>query len=172
MLQKFALHYETGEPMPQVLLDRIMEARTFNQGFATVEYTASALVDMAYHKRSEISEIDVRQFEDEVLGAYGKPEEIIMRHRSTHFGHIFSGGYHSAYYAYMWSEILDADGFDAFTETGDIFDKDTAKRLQDFVFSTGDKLDYLEAYTRFRGRAPTTDSLLRNRGLISDADAE
>jgi peptidyl-dipeptidase Dcp len=172
MLQKFALHYETGEPMPQVLLDRIMEARTFNQGFATIEYTASALVDMAYHKRSEISEIDVRQFEDEVLGAYGKPEEIIMRHRSTHFGHIFSGGYHSAYYAYMWSEILDADGFDAFTETGDIFDKDTAKRLQDFVFSTGDKLDYLEAYTRFRGRAPTTDSLLRNRGLLSDADAE
>ncbi len=172
MLQKFALHYETGEPMPQVLLDRIMEARTFNQGFATVEYTASALVDMAYHKRTDVSEIDVRQFEDAVLGAYGKPEEIIMRHRSTHFGHIFSGGYHSAYYAYMWSEILDADGFDAFTEAGDIFDKDTATRLQEFVFSTGDKLDYLEAYTRFRGRAPTTDALLRNRGLSSDADAE
>ena len=172
MLQKFALHYETGEPMPQALLDRIMQASTFNQGFATVEYTASALVDMAYHQLTDVDSIDVRQFEDEVLSSYSKPEEIIMRHRSTHFGHIFSGGYHSAYYAYMWSEILDADGFDAFTEAGDIFDKETAQRLQDFIFSTGDKLDYLEAYTRFRGRAPTTDSLLRNRGLLSEDETE
>ncbi len=119
-------------------------------------------------QKTEVKDFDVREFEKEILGGYGMPEEIIMRHRSTHFGHIFSGGYHSAYYAYMWSEILDADGFDAFLEAGDIFDAETANKLYSFVFSRGDSLDYLEAYTGFRGRAPTTDALLRNRGLISD----
>ncbi|MEM0912810.1 MAG: M3 family metallopeptidase [Pseudomonadota bacterium] len=166
MLKKFARHFETGQEMPDDLITRIKEASTFNQGFATIEYTASALVDMAYHRMTEVEDnLDVRAFEDQVLSAFNKPEEIIMRHRSTHFGHIFSGGYHSAYYAYMWSEILDADGFDAFLEAGDIFDPTTAQRLQEFVFSRGDSLDYLEAYIGFRGRAPTTDALLRNRGL-------
>lgn len=166
MLKQFAKHYETNEPMPDELIERIKNASTFNQGFATVEYTASALVDMAYHRMTEVNEpIDVRAFETSTLNEYGKPDEIIMRHRSTHFGHIFSGGYSSAYYAYMWSEILDADGFDAFLEAGDIFDQDTAKKLYDHVFSTGDKYDYLETYIDFRGRAPTTDALLRNRGL-------
>lgn len=168
MLKKFARHYETGEPMPDKLIERIKSASTFNQGFATVEYTASALVDMAYHQLTEIEEIDVRAFEKKILDGYGIPKEIIMRHRSTHFGHIFSGGYHSAYYAYMWSEILDADGFDAFLEAGEIFDEETAKKLYSFVFSTGDSLNYLDAYTGFRGRAPTTDALLRNRGLTSE----
>lgn len=168
MLEKFARHYETDEPMPTALLERIKAARTFNQGFATVEYTASALVDMAYHQMTDVTDFDVRAFEKEVLSAQGMPEEIIMRHRSTHFGHIFSGGYHSAYYAYMWSEILDADGFDAFLAAGDIFDKDTADRLYQFVFSTGDSLDYLDAYRGFRGRAPNTDALLRNRGLTGN----
>jgi peptidyl-dipeptidase Dcp len=144
---------------------RIKEASTFNQGFATVEFTASALVDMAYHQMTEVESLDVRAFEDKVLTEYGKPDEIIMRHRSTHFGHIFSGGYSSAYYAYMWSEILDADGFDAFLEANDIFDEQTSQKLYDFVFSRGDTLDYTEAYIGFRGRAPTTDALLRNRGL-------
>jgi peptidyl-dipeptidase Dcp len=165
MLKQFARHYKTGEEMPAELIERIKNASTFNQGFATVEYTASALVDMAYHSMTEVTDIDVRAFEDKILGDYGKPQEIIMRHRSTHFGHIFAGGYDSAYYAYMWSEILDADGFDAFLEAENIFDKETAKKLYDYVFSTGDTLNYLDAYTGFRGRAPTTDALLRNRGF-------
>jgi peptidyl-dipeptidase Dcp len=113
----------------------------------------------------EVGEIDVRAFEDQVLTARGKPAEIIMRHRSTHFGHIFAGGYDSAYYAYMWSEILDADGFDAFLEVNDIFDEETSKRLYEYIYSRGDTLNYLDAYTSFRGRAPTTDALLRNRGF-------
>ena len=165
MLEKFARHYKTGEPMPEALIERIKNASTFNQGFATVEYTASALVDMAYHRMTDVGEIDVRAFEDKVLGDYGKPDEIIMRHRSPHFGHIFAGGYHSAYYAYMWSEILDSDGFDAFLESGDIFDPETAERLRKYVFSTGDTLKYIDAYVGFRGRVPTTDALLRNRGF-------
>lgn len=165
MLEKFARHFETNEPMPAELLQRIKDAGNFNQGFATVEYTASALVDMAYHRMEEVGEIDVRAFEDEVLTALGKPKEIIMRHRSTHFGHIFAGGYDSAYYAYMWSEILDADGFDAFLEVNDIFDEETSQRLYDYIYSRGDTLNYLDAYTGFRGRAPTTDALLRNRGF-------
>ncbi len=170
MLKRFARHYKTGEEMPDKLIQRIKDASTFNQGFATVEYTASAFVDMAYHQMTEVQDIDVRAFEDKVLTELNKPEEIIMRHRSTHFGHIFSGGYHSAYYAYMWSEILDADGFDAFLEANDIFDKETADRLYNYVFSRGDSLNYLDAYTGFRGRAPTTDALLRNRGFAPEAD--
>lgn len=165
ILKKFARHYKTGEAMPDELIERIKSASTFNQGFATIEFTASALVDMAYHQLTEVDEIDVRAFEEEILNGYNKPKEIIMRHRSTHFGHIFAGGYHSAYYAYMWSEILDADGFDAFLEAGDIFDETTAQKLYDFIYSRGDSLDYLEAYIGFRGRAPSTDALLRNRGL-------
>ena len=165
MLKKFALHYKTNEPMPAELLERIKQASTFNQGFATVEFTASALVDMAYHQMTEVKDLDVRAFENKVLTDYGKPDEIIMRHRSTHFGHIFAGGYSSAYYAYMWSEILDADGFDAFLEAKNIFDKETADRLYNFIYSRGDTLDYFEAYEGFRGRKPTTDALLRNRGL-------
>ncbi|WP_119859511.1 M3 family metallopeptidase [Pseudoalteromonas sp. MSK9-3] len=165
MLKKFALHHKTNEPMSAELLARIKQASTFNQGFATVEFTASALVDMAYHQMTEVKDLDVREFEEQVLSAYGKPEEIVMRHRSTHFGHIFAGGYSSAYYAYMWSEILDADGFDAFIEKKDIFDKETADRLYKFIYSRGDTLDYFEAYEGFRGRKPTTDALLRNRGL-------
>ena len=168
MLKQFARHYKTGEEMPDALIERIKDAGNFNQGFATVEYTASALVDMAYHKMTEVTDIDVRAFEDKILTEYNKPDEIIMRHRSTHFGHIFAGGYDSAYYAYMWSEILDADGFDAFLEANDIFDKETAERLYNFIFSRGDSLNYLEAYTGFRGRAPTTDALLRNRGFAPD----
>lgn len=165
MLKQFARHYKTNEPMPEALLERIKQASTFNQGFATVEYTASALVDMAYHQLTEVKDLDVRAFEDKVLSEYGKPEAIIMRHRSPHFGHIFAGGYSSAYYAYMWSEILDADGFDAFLEAKDIFDENTANRLYEFIYSRGATLDYFDAYQGFRGRKPNTDALLRNRGL-------
>lgn len=167
MLKKFARHNKTGAEMPDSLIKRIKEAGTFNQGFATVEYTASALVDMAYHKMTEIQDLDVRAFEEKILKAQHKPDEIIMRHRSTHFGHIFAGGYHSAYYAYMWSEILDEDGFDAFLEAGDIFDQETAKRLYEYIYSKGDSLNYLDAYTSFRGRAPTTDALLKSRGFAT-----
>lgn len=165
MLEKFARHYKTNEPIPKALIERIKQASTFNQGFATIEFTASALVDMAYHQLTDVKHLDVRAFENDVLTKYGKPSEIIMRHRSTHFGHIFAGGYSSAYYAYMWSEILDADGFDAFLEKKNIFDPETAEKLYHFIYSRGDTLDYFEAYEGFRGRKPTTDALLRNRGL-------
>jgi len=170
MLEKFARHYKTNEPMPAALIQRIKDAGTFNQGFATVEFTASALVDMAYHKLTNVESVDVREFEDKILNGYGKPKEIIMRHRSTHFGHIFAGGYDSAYYAYMWSEILDSDAFNAFIEAGDIFDKDTSQKLYNFVFSTGDTLNYEDAYKSFRGRAPSTDALLENKGFLPKAE--
>ena len=133
MLRRFAVHYRTGEPMPEALIDKLLAARRFNQGFATVEYTASALVDLALHLDPAPDEIDVVAFERAELARIGMPEAIAPRHRTPHFQHIFSGGYSSAYYSYLWSEILDADGFEAFEEAGDIFDPAIARRLHDFV---------------------------------------
>jgi peptidyl-dipeptidase Dcp len=123
ILGRFAVHYRTGEPMPDDLMRRLIAARTFNQGFATVEYVASALVDLEFHQVPAAESADVTAFETAALARIGMPAEIVMRHRPTHFAHIFSGGqYASAYYSYMWSEVLDADAFAAFEETGDIFD--------------------------------------------------
>ena len=165
MLRRFALHYKTGEPMPQALMDKLLNARRFNQGWATVEYTASALVDLKLHLDPSPDEVDVVAFERKELDRIGMPEAIGMRHRTPHFQHIFSGGYSAAYYSYLWSEVLDADGFGAFEESGDIFDPDVAKRLNDFVYSAGGSRDYDEAYRAFRGRAPSPEALFRKRGL-------
>ncbi len=165
MLRRFAVHYRTGEPMPEALLDKLLAARRFNQGFATVEYTASALVDLALHLDPSPDEVDVAAFERAELARIGMPEAITPRHRTPHFQHIFSGGYSSAYYSYLWSEILDADGFEAFEEAGDIFDPAVARRLQDFVYAAGGSRDYEEAYRAFRGRAPSPAALFRKRGL-------
>jgi peptidyl-dipeptidase Dcp len=166
ILSRFAIHYRTGEPMPDDLMRRLLAARTFNQGCATVEYVASALVDLEFHQVRAAESIDVTAFETAALARIGMPAEIAMRHRPTHFAHIFSGGqYASAYYSYMWSEVLDADAFAAFEETGDIFDPATAKALHDHVYSAGGSRDPEELYKAFRGRLPTPEALLRRRGL-------
>ena len=165
MLRRFALHAKTGEPMPQALMDKLLNARRFNQGWATVEYTASALVDLKLHLDPSPDEVDVVAFERKELERIGMPDAIGMRHRTPHFQHIFSGGYSAAYYSYLWSEVLDADGFGAFEESGDIFDPNVAKRLNDFVYSAGGSRDYDEAYRAFRGRAPSPEALFRKRGL-------
>ena len=165
MLRRFALHYKTGEPMPEALLGKVLNARRFNQGWATVEYTASALVDLKLHLDPSPADVDVVAFERQELARIGMPDAIAMRHRAPHFQHIFSGGYSAAYYSYLWSEVLDADGFEAFEEAGDIFDAEVAHRLHDFVYAAGGSRDYDAAYRGFRGRSPSPAALFRKRGF-------
>ncbi len=138
VLRRFARHYQTGEPMPEELLQRLIAARNFNMGFATVEYIASAMVDLDFHSLPLPAEVDATAFEAKSMNRIAMPDEIAMRHRPPHFAHIFSGGgYAAAYYSYMWSEVLDADAFAAFEETGDIFDPATAKRLRQAIYAAG-----------------------------------
>ncbi|TVR09716.1 MAG: M3 family peptidase [Salinarimonadaceae bacterium] len=166
VLERFALHAETGEPMPADLRDRLVAARNFNQGFATVEYCASAFVDLDMHLAAGDAARDPMAFERDTLSRIGMPEEIVMRHRSPHFLHIFSGdGYSAGYYSYLWSETLDADAFAAFEETGDPFDPEVAERLRRFILSAGDLRDPAEAYIAFRGRLPDAGPLLAKRGF-------
>ncbi len=170
VLERFALHYETGEPMPQELLDRVLLAQTFNQGFATVEFLNSGFVDMAYHLNTTPGDIEIIPFEQEVLSSRENLEAIPMRHRSPHFLHTFAGeGYSAGYYSYLWAGVLDNDGFAAFEEAGDIFDPELAQRLLDSVFAAGDSQPAMDAYVGFRGREPSVEPLLRNRGFL-DAD--
>ncbi|MGY3606066.1 MULTISPECIES: M3 family metallopeptidase [unclassified Bradyrhizobium] len=172
VLQRFARHYETGEPLPDDLLLRFLAARKFNQGFATVEFVSSALIDLEFHTQPAEASRDVRAFEKQELEKIGMPAEIALRHRPTQFGHIFSGDHYAAgYYSYMWSEVMDADAFGAFEEAGDIFDPATAKRLLDDIYSSGGSRDPEEAYVAFRGREPEPDALLRRRGLLETAEA-
>jgi peptidyl-dipeptidase Dcp len=172
VLRRFALHYKTGEPMPEQLLKRLLAARTFDQGFATVEYVASALVDLEFHSLPSAKNLDVNAFEQNALAQIGMPEEIVMRHRTPHFGHVFSdGGYAAAYYSYMWSEVLDADAFRAFEEAGDIFDQATARKLRDCVYAAGGSRDPETLYIAFRGRLPAPDALLVRRGLLDAVPA-
>jgi peptidyl-dipeptidase Dcp len=167
VLQRFARHYQTGEPLPEDLLRRFLAARKFNQGFATVEFVSSALIDLEFHTQPATASRDVRAFERAELEKIGMPEEIAMRHRPQQFGHIFSGDhYASGYYSYMWSEVMDADAFGAFEEAGNIFDPAVAKRLHDDIYSSGGSLDPEDAYIAFRGREPEPDALLRRRGLL------
>ena len=166
VLRRFARHYQTGEPMPEELLQRLIAARNFNKGFATVEYIACAMVDLDFHSLSQPEEIDSTAFEAKALSRIGMPDEIAMRHRPPHFAHIFSGGgYAAAYYSYMWSEVLDADAFAAFEETGDIFDAATAKRLRESIYAAGGSQEPADAYKAFRGRLPSAEALLRKRGF-------
>jgi peptidyl-dipeptidase Dcp len=172
VLQKFARHYLTGEPLPEDLLQRFLAARKFNQGFATVEFVSSALVDLEFHTQPAASIKDVKAFERAELEKIGMPEEIAMRHRPQQFGHVFSGGYYAAgYYSYMWSEVMDADAFGAFEEAGNIFDPVVAKRLHDDIYSAGGSVDPEAAYIAFRGREPEPDALLRRRGLLEESKA-
>jgi len=159
-------HVETGEPIPPALLERMKAARNANIGFATVEMISSALLDMAYHTRPAGEAFDADAVEAETLERIGMPREIALRHASPHFLHIFSGdGYSAGYYSYLWSEVLDADGFEAFEEAGDPFDPATAERLYTYVYSGGGSRDFAEAYRLFRGRDPDVGGLLRNRGF-------
>ena len=167
VLRQFAKHYQTGEPLPDELLKRFLAARKFNQGFATVEFVSSALIDLEFHTQPAAASRDVGAFEKAELEKIGMPAEIALRHRPTQFGHIFSGDhYASGYYSYMWSEVMDADAFGAFEEAGDIFDPATAKRLHDDIYSSGGSRDPEDAYVAFRGREPEPDALLRRRGLL------
>ena len=166
ILEKHALHYRTGAPMPKALLDKMLAARTFNAGFATVEFTSSALVDMAYHAEADAPE-DPGAFEAETLRRLAMPDEIVMRHRTPHFLHVFSGdGYSAGYYSYMWSEVLDADAFSAFEETGDVFDPAMSSKLRSFIYSAGGSKDPEELYTAFRGKMPSPEAMMEKRGLI------
>ena len=170
ILRRFAVHYRTGEPMPDALITRLLAARTHGRGFDTVEYVASASVDLDLHLVPDPDGLDIDAFERTALERLGMPAEIVMRHRPTHFAHVFSGDhYSSAYYSYLWSEVLDADAFGAFEETGDVFDQATARRLHDHVYAAGGRRDPAEAYVAFRGKLPTADALLRRRGLAGAA---
>jgi peptidyl-dipeptidase Dcp len=168
VLARFARHYRTGKPLPPALLKRFEAARNFNQGFKTVEYVAAAIVDLDLHTLPAGKRIDVDRFERDTLGRIGMPREIVMRHRIPHFQHIM-GGYASGYYSYLWSEVMDADAFQAFEDTGDVFDPKLAKRLQDHIYAAGGSRDAEKAYVAFRGRLPSTRPLLEKRGLIEAA---
>jgi peptidyl-dipeptidase Dcp len=170
ILEQHARHSRTGEPMPKTLLDRLLATRTFNQGFATVEYTACALVDLDLHSEPNAVALDISEFERKDLERIAMPPEIVMRHRLPHFQHLFAGGgYAAGYYSYMWSEVLDADAFAAFEEAGNAFDPATARRLREYVYGAGSLRDPAEAYKAFRGRLPTVDALLKKRGLADVA---
>jgi peptidyl-dipeptidase Dcp len=165
ILNRFARHYQTNQPMPQALVQRIIAAQQFNQGFATVEYLSSALVDMALHVRPD-GDVDPDAFERETLTRIGMPREIVMRHRLPQFGHLFSSDAYSAgYYSYLWSETMDADTWAAFEEAGNVWDPATARRFATTLLSTGNETDRAEAYRAFRGRDPDVNALLRKRGF-------
>lgn len=166
ILKTYAVHYETGQPMPQALLDKVLAARTFNGGFAAVEFTSSALVDMAFHTRGPVE--DPMAVQAEVLAKIGLPRSLVMRHATPHFQHVFAGdGYSAGYYSYMWSEVLDADAFAAFEETGNAFDPAMAERLKANIYSVGGSIDPEEAYKTFRGRLPSPEAMLKQKGLAA-----
>ena len=166
VIDNYLVHYKTGEPMPKALVDKIKAAANFNQGFQTTEYLASALVDMKFHT-ADPTGIDPDRFERETLASLGMPSEIVMRHRSPHFGHIFSGeGYSAGYYGYMWADVLTSDAAIAFEEApGGYYDKDVAKRLVDFLFAPRNAIDPADAYRQFRGRDAGVEALLKDRGF-------
>ena len=166
-LRRYARHYRTGEPLPEELLQKLLAARTFNQGFATVEYAACAMLDLDLHSRADPRAVDIEAFEKEFVAQIGMPPEIGLRHRPAHFQHLFAGGgYAAGYYAYLWAEVLDADGFAGFIEAGDPFDPSLAARLK-AIYSAGDTADPMELYRAFRGRDPEVAPLLKKRGLAA-----
>ena len=166
VLKVYAKHYQTGEVIPAELVEKLDKASKFNTGFATVEYLAASLLDMEYHSLTEpVANLDIRSFEKTAMDKYGLIPEIKPRYRSTYFNHIWASGYAAGYYAYMWSEILDADAFQAFKETGNIFNKEIAARFEKEILSKGGTRDPLQMYVAFRGKEPGIDALLINRGL-------
>jgi peptidyl-dipeptidase Dcp len=169
VLKRHARHYRTGAPIPDELVAKLRAARRFNQGYETVRYTASALVDMAVHSLAQAPGVDVIEFERAELQRIGLPPAVGLNHRLTHFQHLFSGsGYAAGYYVYLWAEVLDADGFGAFVEAGDPFDAEVAARLRRFIYASGNSLEPSHAYRSFRGRSPTVQPMLAKRGLVSE----
>jgi peptidyl-dipeptidase Dcp len=168
VLDRFAVHYQTGKPIPAELVAKVERAKTFNQGFATVEYLSAALIDMKLHLAARPdSRIDPDAFERDTLTKLGMPAEIVMRHRTPQFGHIFSGdGYSAGYYSYLWSDTLTADAWEAFTEGKGAWDREIAKRLRDHIFSVGNTIDPADGYRAFRGRDPQIEALMRKRGFV------
>ncbi|MBQ5654303.1 MAG: M3 family metallopeptidase [Alistipes sp.] len=166
VLKVYAKHYETGEVIPMELVEKITESSKYGQGFATVEYLAASLSDMDLHVLTEIPEnLNVMEFEAKQLAARGIPSQILPRYRMTNFSHTMGGGYTAGYYSYMWAEVLDADAFEAFAETGDIFNEEVATAFRNYVLTPGGIDDGMTMYKNFRGREPKIDALLRNRGL-------
>ncbi len=170
-LSRFARHAETGEPIPADLADRVLAARKFNQGFATVEYTASALFDLDIHEKAAPEGIDPAAFEESLRARIGMPDAIALRHRPAHFQHIFAGSsYAAGYYTYLWAEVMEADAFGAFEEAGSIFDPAVAERLHKYIYSSGGTMKPEEAYRAFRGRDPDPGPLMEKRGLTDDGN--
>jgi len=172
VLRRHARHVGSGEPIPDLLIERLAAARRFGQGFETVRYAASALTDMAVHSlpREQVPD-DVVEFEAQVLRECGLPPSVGLNHRFTHFQHLFAGsGYAAGYYVYLWAEVLDADAFDAFVEAGDPFDAAVAARLKRHVYSAGDSVDPAATYVAFRGRAARLEPMLAQRGLLEPAE--
>jgi peptidyl-dipeptidase Dcp len=165
VLKMYARHYQTNEPMPDELIEKIQKARYFNQGFATTEYLAASFLDMDWHTLNGPKKIDVLAFEDRSLGKIGLIPEIISRYRSPYFRHIFAGGYSAGYYSYIWAEVLDADAFQAFKETGDVFNPEIAKSFRENILSKGGTEDPMKLYVQFRGKEPGIEPLMERRGL-------
>ncbi|MBO5700032.1 MAG: M3 family metallopeptidase [Bacteroidales bacterium] len=166
VLKVYAKHYQTGEVIPQELVDKMVKAGKYGQGFATIEYLAASYLDMDFHVLKEIpADLDVNKFEEKVLGDRGILKQIPSRYRSTYFSHTFSGGYTAGYYSYIWAEVLDADAFDAFVETGDIFNQEVANKYRTEILERAGEEDAMNLYMNFRGKEPGIDPLLKNRGL-------
>ncbi len=165
VIKTYAKHYKTGEPIPDALVEKIKKAKLFNMGFDTVEYLAACYLDMDWHTLTDPKEQDAAAFEKASMDRIGLIPEIVVRYRSPYFSHIFAGGYSAGYYSYIWSEVLDADAFEAFKETS-LFDQATAKSLRDNILSRGNTEDPMVLYKRFRGREPKVDALLKRRGLL------
>jgi peptidyl-dipeptidase Dcp len=165
VLQSFARHYKTGEPIPNELIDKMKASKHFNQGFATVEFTAAAFLDMDWHTLTEPAEKNPLEFENESMARIGLIPEIVVRYRTPYFAHIFSGGYSSGYYGYQWAEVLDADAFEAFKETS-LFDKQTADSFRKNILEKGGTDDPMKLYIQFRGAEPKIEPMLKRKGLI------
>ena len=166
VLKEYAKHYQTGEVIPQELVDKIVNAGKYGQGFATTEYLAASLLDMDFHILKEIpADLDVNAFESKVLGDRGLVSQIPPRYRSTYFSHTFGGGYTAGYYSYIWAEVLDSDAYQAFVETGDIFNKEVATKFRKEILARAGQDEAMTLYVNFRGKEPGIDPLLKNRGL-------
>jgi len=171
ILKSFATHYQTDEVIPDELIEKMLKASKFNQGFANTEYLTASILDMDWHTVKADEDIkDTDTFEEASLTKIGLIEEIAPRYRSTYFAHIFSGGYAAGYYSYVHSAVLDSDGFEAFKEAGDVFDPELAAKLRTHVYEKGSTEEAMELYTQFRGRQPKIDALLKVRGLDGSTD--
>ena len=167
VLKMFAKHYKTGEVIPQELVDKIIAAGKFNQGFATVEYLAASFLDMDYHTLNDAENIDIHKFENTSMSKIGLIEEIIPRYKTSYFNHIWGGGYSAGYYSYIWAEVLDSDAYQAFVESGDIFNPELGAKFRETILSKGGTRDAMEMYLNFRGKEPSIQPLLKKRGLLN-----